>query len=62
MIKGFTIPFVLCVGILIGSEYFLLEEVLSEKRLAIVIPSAVALISSIAVFWLFYKKYRKATK
>jgi hypothetical protein len=62
MTKRFTIPFLICIILLIVSEYFLLNEVYSNKRLPILVFCSFGLISSIALFWFFYRQYRKALK
>jgi hypothetical protein len=62
MTKRFTIPFLICIVLLILSEYFLLNEVYSNKRLPILLFCSLGLVVSITLFWFFYKQYRKALK
>jgi hypothetical protein len=62
MTKRFTIPFLICIILLIVSEYFLLQEVYSNKRLPILAFSTLGLILSIGLFWFLYKQFRKALK
>jgi hypothetical protein len=62
MTKRYTIPFLICIIVLILSEYFLLQEAFSNKRLPILAFCTFGLVSSITVFWFFYKQFRKALK
>jgi hypothetical protein len=59
MTKKFFIAASICITVLILSEYLLLREVYSQKRLYVILLYALALIGSISFFWGFYKKYRK---
>jgi hypothetical protein len=62
MTKRYTIPFLICIIVLILSEYFLLQEVYSNKRLPILALCSMSLVASIGLFWFFYKQFRKALK
>ena len=59
MTKKFFIAAFICITVLILSEYLLLREVYSQKRVYVILLYALALVGSISFFWGFYKKYRK---
>jgi hypothetical protein len=59
MTKKFTIAVILCIIGLIISEYVLLTELFSQKRLPVIAISALALSLSIIFFLRTYKKYGK---
>jgi hypothetical protein len=56
----FLIPFLVCVLLLIASEYFLLTEVWSERRLPVMIAATAVLLGSIVYFWRCYRRFRQA--
>ena len=56
----YLIPFIVCVLLLIASEYFLLSEVWNERRLPVILGSAVVLLGSIVYFWRAYRRFRQA--
>lgn len=60
MTKKFTIAVILCILVMIVSEYVLLTELFSQKRLPIVALSAIALLLSIIFFLRIYKNYKKS--
>jgi len=61
MNKRYLIPFLLCISVLILSEYFLLTEVYSQKRrILVLVVSTVSLFASILIFWFYYRRFREA--
>ena len=62
MFKRYVIPFFCCIILLIGSEYFLLQEVYAEKRLFVLLLCSLGMIASIVAFLFFWKAYRRFTK
>jgi hypothetical protein len=59
MTKKFTITVITCIIVLITSEYVLLTELFSQKRLPVIAISALTLSLSIIFFLRTYKKYGK---
>jgi hypothetical protein len=47
---------------MIGSEYFLLLEVYSEKRIPVLLICSMGVIASVLAFLFFWKSYRRLTK
>lgn len=62
MVKKFLIGFVFSIVLLVSSEYFLLEELYADRRLAVLVCTSLGLIISIVSFCYFYKTYRRLTK
>jgi hypothetical protein len=62
MTKKFFIAFLFCILCFIVSEYYLLQEVYSNKRSSILIFSSLGIVGSLIFFWFFYKKFRKVAK
>ncbi|GAB4092692.1 hypothetical protein [Flaviaesturariibacter terrae] len=60
MHKRFLLLFMACLAILIGSEYFLLTEVYNGRRPLVLFLSGAGLLSSITVFWITYRRFRRA--
>ena len=62
MLKRYLIPFLCCITLLIGSEYFLLQEFYGGKRTFVIVLCSLGMISSIIAFLFFWKAYRRLTK
>lgn len=62
MLKRYLIPFSCCIILLIGSEYFLLQEVYAGKRLFILLLCALGMVISILSFLYIWRAYRRFTK
>ncbi|TCJ13341.1 hypothetical protein EPD60_13195 [Flaviaesturariibacter flavus] len=56
----YLIPFLTCILLLIASEYFLLSEVWSGRRLPVILGSSAILLGSIVYFWRSYRRFRQA--
>lgn len=61
MANKFTIAFLFCILGFIASEYFLLQEMFSDKRLPIIAGTIVGIVCSIVLFLVLYKKLLKIT-
>ncbi|HYH15754.1 MAG TPA: hypothetical protein VD794_11065 [Flavisolibacter sp.] len=59
MANKFIIAFLFCILGFIVSEYFLLQEIYADKRLPILAGTIIGIISSLVLFLLLYKKFRK---
>lgn len=62
MLRRYLIPFLACITLMISSEYFLLQEVYTEKRIPVVVLCSLGVIASIVAFLFFWKSYRRLTK
>jgi hypothetical protein len=62
MIRKFSIPFLLCILLLVFSEYYFLHEVTGQRRGGILFLTISGLVSSILLFSFLFKKYRKAAR
>jgi hypothetical protein len=62
MTKKFTILFLLCLVLLIVSEYFLLYEIYSERRPELILISAMGLFISLVAFFISFRKYSEVAK
>jgi hypothetical protein len=62
MTKKFTILFVLCLLLLIASEYFLLLEIYSARRPELIIACAIGLSISLIAFFISFRKYSQIAK
>ena len=59
MTKKFIIAFLICILAFIVSEYFLLQEIYTDKRIAVLIITIAGILASLIIFLILYKKYRK---
>jgi hypothetical protein len=62
MLKKYLIPFLCSITLLIGSEYFLLQEVYAGRRPGVLLLCSLGMIASIIAFLFFWKSYRRLTK
>jgi hypothetical protein len=62
MLKRYLIPFLCCIALLIGSEYFLLQELYAGKRLFVLLLCSFGMVASVAAFLYFWRVYRRFTK
>ena len=62
MLRRYLIPFLACITLMIGSEYFLLLEVYSEKRIPVLLLCSFGVVASVLAFLFFWKSYRRLTK
>lgn len=62
MLRRYLIPFLACITLMIGSEYFLLQEVYSEKRFPVLLLCSLGVVASVVAFLFFWKSYRRLTK
>jgi hypothetical protein len=62
MTKKYFISFIIFTGLLILSEYYLLQEIYDRQRISIILISCTGVAVSIIFFGLFFKKYRRAGK
>lgn len=62
MLRKYLIPFLGCIALLIGSEYFLLQEAYAEKRTTVLLLCALGMIASVVAFLYFWKSYRRLSK
>ncbi len=62
MTKKFTIFFLLCLALLIVSEYFLLYEIYSERRPELILASSIGLFISLIAFFISFRKYSEIAK
>ncbi|GAA4319344.1 hypothetical protein [Flaviaesturariibacter amylovorans] len=60
MTTRFLIGFLSCIAGLIGSEYFLLNELFSGKRPPVLAVAAGALLGSVLFLGYCYRKFRKS--
>lgn len=62
MLRRYLIPFLACITLMIGSEYFLLQEVYSEKRVPVLLLCSLGVVASVIAFLFFWRSYRRLTK
>lgn len=62
MTKKFTIFFLLCLALLIVSEYFLLLEIYSSRRPELIIACVTGLSISLIAFFISFRKYSEIAK
>lgn len=62
MLKKYLIPFLCCITLLIGSEYFLLQEAYAGKRVPVLLLCSLGMVASVIAFLFFWKSYRRLTK
>lgn len=62
MAKKTIIKFLLSTILLMVSEYFLLQELFSYRRISVIMGSATGFIIAALFFIFFFSKYRKASK
>lgn len=62
MLRRYLIPFLGCIILMIGSEYFLLLEVYSEKRVPVLLLCSLGVVASVLAFLFFWRSYRRLTK
>lgn len=59
MANKFIIAFLFCILCFIVSEYFLLQEIYTDKRLPILAGTISGIVGSLVLFLVLYKKFRK---
>lgn len=62
MLRRYLIPFLACITLMIGSEYFLLQEVYSEKRIPVLLLCSLGVVASVLAFLFIWRSYRRLTK